>query len=91
MLDTFWGSHLKNFATHGGVFCAYPKATLEHRQMVVLKVSCLKELKAFAKYLDRGFEEVSWLVDELPLVVPYHEGGSLGWKVLEKGGWVCEK
>lgn len=62
-LDTvvfmFGGSHLKNIATHDAVYCLFPQATLERREMLVATGGRISELKFFSKYLERGFRRAN--------------------------------
>lgn len=92
VVNTFWGTHLKNVATHDALYCPYPRATVEKKQMVVLEITRGRELCAYQKYLDRGFERVSReelssseefqdgrsLDDRWTLVVPYDQGVGVG-------------
>ena len=59
------------------------------------------ELRAYEKYVGRRFHRLTEekargrvefergrkFADGLSLVVPYEEGGQLGWKLSEKGDW----
>ena len=92
VLFMFGGTHLKNFATHEALYCLFPKASLEHREMVVATGGRLSELKFFAKYLDRGFRRASgrsvlkneefqggrFLGDSKTKVVPYDGSMKVG-------------
>lgn len=102
VLKSFWGSHLKNIATHKGLFCAYPEATLRRRKMAISKITMDRELRAIEKYLDRGFHvlmgdeqrdivefgvERTSMDDDLSLDIPYSGGGTIGWVVRQDGCW----
>lgn len=92
VLNTFWGTHLKNIATHDALYCLYPQATVVKKQMVVSISNRTGELLAYEKYLDRGFRRISGeecrcsgefqdgrsLDDRFTLVVPYDEGVGVG-------------
>jgi hypothetical protein len=88
---TFWGTHLMNVATHEGVYCPFPKSTLERRQMAVSIEGRISEVKALFKYLGRGFSRVSR--DEKSRIEEFAEGrvlsDSLTRRVLydEGGEW----
>lgn len=75
VLNTFWGTHLKNIATHDALYCPYPWATVECRVMVVSISERRAELMAYQKYKDRGFRRV--LEEELSSSEEFQDGRSL--------------
>lgn len=58
ILGTFWASHLMNFATWEGMYCVFPESTLQRKEMRVFSCSTVSELKAYDKYVRRGFKRM---------------------------------
>ncbi|KAH1805913.1 hypothetical protein KXX35_010022, partial [Aspergillus fumigatus] len=55
ILMRFWSTHIMNFATWDGMYCLFPQSVLVRKQMCVVRCRDVRELKAYDKYVGRGF------------------------------------
>ncbi|KAH1805987.1 hypothetical protein KXX35_009945, partial [Aspergillus fumigatus] len=51
----FWSTHLMNFATWDGMYCLFPESCLLRKQMCFVRCRSGGELRAYEKYVERGF------------------------------------
>lgn len=58
-LKKFWSCHLMNFVTWEGMYCLFPDSVLLHKYMFVVRCGDVDHLKAYDKYVGRGFRLVT--------------------------------
>lgn len=71
VLTRFWSTHIMNFATWDGMYCLFPESSLLRKQMCVVRCRRGRELKAYDKYVRRGFGRGEM---DLPLHLREFEG-----------------
>lgn len=57
-----WSTHLMNIATWEGIYCPFPKLTLDECRMVLLRRPTLEELQLFGEYYDFEYSKMSLCV-----------------------------
>ncbi|KAH1805722.1 hypothetical protein KXX35_000425, partial [Aspergillus fumigatus] len=55
VLTKLWSTHIMNFATWDGMYCLFPESCLHRKQMCFLRCQSGRELRAYEKYVERGF------------------------------------
>lgn len=55
-MSSKWGSQQFNFATHESIYCLFPQATLERKEMTVVFESPGDE--AYRQYVEEGYKPV---------------------------------